>query len=99
MKINVQSVHFDADSKLVDHIQKRADKLDQYFDHIISGEVILRIDKSEEKENKVAEFKLEVPGNNLFAKKQARSFEEATDEAVEALRRQVKRTKEKLRGH
>jgi putative sigma-54 modulation protein len=99
MKLDIQSVHFKADQKLLDFIQSRADKLDQYFDGIISGEVILRLDKSETKENKIVEMKLEVPGNNPFAKKQAASFEEATDECIEAMRRQVKKVKEKLKAH
>ena len=99
MKLDIQSVHFDADSKLVDFIHKKTDKLDQIYDGIISGEVILRLDKSDVNENKIAEIKLEVRGNNLFAKKQCKSFEEATDEAVEALRRQVKKMKEKMLAH
>lgn len=99
MKLDIQSVHFDADKKLVDFIQRKTDKLDQIYDGIISGEVILRLDKSEDNANKIVEIKLEVPGNNLFAKKQCRSFEEATDESVEALRRQVKKMKEKLYAH
>ncbi len=99
MKLDIQSVHFKADQKLLDFIQGRADKLDQYFDGILSGEVILRLDKSESNENKIVEMKLEVPGNNPFAKKQAATFEEATDECVEAMRRQVKKVKEKLKAH
>ncbi|MDR9397943.1 ribosome hibernation-promoting factor, HPF/YfiA family [Salibacter sp.] len=99
MKLDIQSVHFDADQKLVDFIQRKADKLEQYFDGIISGEVILRVENTEDKTNKIVEMKLEIPGNNPFAKKQCKTFEEATDSCVEALRRQIKKTKEKLRTH
>ena len=99
MKLDIQSVHFKADQKLLDFIQDRADKLDQYFDGIISGEVILRLENSETRENKIVEMKLEVPGNNPFAKKQAATFEEATDECIEAMRRQVKKVKDKLKAH
>jgi putative sigma-54 modulation protein len=99
MKLDIQSVHFKADQKLLNFIQEKADKLEQYFDGIISGEVILKLDKDEHKENKIVEIKLEVPGNNPFAKKQAASFEEAADECIEALRRQVKKVKEKLKAH
>jgi putative sigma-54 modulation protein len=96
MKLNIQSIHFDADQKLLDVIQGKADKLDVYFDKIVSGDVFLRVEKSDNRENKLVEIKLIVPGNDLFASKKSSSFEEATDEAVEALRRQVKRLKEKL---
>jgi len=96
MKLNIQSIHFDADQKLLDVIQVKTDKLDQFFDRIVSGELFLRVEKSDNRENKLVEIKLIVPGNDLFASKRAASFEEAVDEAVEALRRQVKKLKERL---
>lgn len=99
MKLDIQSVHFKADQKLLDFIQIKADKLEQYFDGILGGEVILRLDKNDERENKIVEIKLDVPGNSLFAKKQKASFEEATDEAAEALRRQVIKLKDKVKAH
>ncbi len=99
MKVNVKinSVHFDADKKLIEFIQERVNKLSNYYDKIIDSEVILKIENSHDTENKVAEIKLLIPGNDVFAKKQCKSFEEATDLAVEALRRQLKKHKEKLR--
>jgi len=95
MKLQMHSIHFDADNKLVDFIQKKADKLETFFDRIIDGEVFLRIEKNESNENKVIEIKLNIPGNQLFAKQQSSSFEAAADEAVESLRRQLKKHKEK----
>ncbi len=99
MKVNlkVSSVHFDADKELVKFIHDRVDKLANHFDKIIDGEVVLKVENSNNTENKVAEIKLLIPGNDIFAKKQCKSFEEATDTAVEALRRQLKKHKEKLR--
>ena len=99
MKVNVKinSVHFDADKKLITFIEERVNKLANYYDKIIDGEVVLKVENSNDTENKVAEIKLLIPGNDLFAKKQCKSFEEATDTAVEALRRQLKKHKEKLR--
>jgi len=97
MKLKIHSIHFDADQKLVDFVQEKVDKLDHFFDKIIDGEVFLRLDKASKNENKIAEIRLNVPGSNLFAKKQSKSFEESTDIAVEALRRQVKKHKEKLK--
>jgi putative sigma-54 modulation protein len=99
MKVNlkVSSVHFDADKKLVDFIHERVDKLASHFDKIIDGEVVLKVENASNMENKVAEIKLLIPGTDMFAKKQCKSFEEATDMAVEALRRQLKKHKEKIR--
>jgi putative sigma-54 modulation protein len=95
MKLQMHSIHFDADRKLTDFIQKKADKLDTYFDRIIDGEVFLRLDKNEKNENKIVEIKLNVPGKTLFAKHQSDSFEASADEVVEGLRRQIKKFKEK----
>lgn len=99
MKVNVKitSVHFDADKKLIDFIQERVNKLNVFYDKIIDSEVVLKIENTSAAENKIAEIKLSIPGNDAFAKKQCKSFEEATDSAVEALRRQLKKHKDKLR--
>ena len=96
MKLQLQSIHFDADRKLVNFIQKKADKLDTFYDRIVDGEVMLRLEKDESKENKILEFKLNIPGVQLFAKEKANSFEKAADEAVESLRRQLRKRKDKV---
>ena len=98
MKIRVQSIHFTADVKLLDFIQKKTDKLDQFFDQIIGGEVYLKLENTDKEENKISEIKLLIPGNDLFAKEQCKTFEEATDKAIESLRKQIDKHKEKLRS-
>ncbi|PST82310.1 ribosome-associated translation inhibitor RaiA [Pedobacter yulinensis] len=98
MKIRVQSIHFNADQKLLSFIQKKVDKLDQFFDHIIGGEVYLKLENVEDEANKISEIKLIVPGGTLFAKEQCKTFEEATDLAIESLRRQVNKHKDKTRA-
>jgi len=96
MHIKVHSIHFDADYKLINFITEKVNKLEHFHDQILSGEVFLRLEKSDVNENKVAEIKLNVPGKELFAKKQSKTFEEATDVAVEALRRQIRKHKGKV---
>lgn len=96
MDVKVNSVNFTADQKLVTFVNEKVNKLQLFFDNIIKGEVFLKVDKDQEKENKLAEIRILLPGKELFAKKQCRTFEEATDLAVEALRRQVKKHKGKL---
>jgi len=73
-------------------------KLAHFFDHIISADVYLKVGNNHEVENKTVEIRLYIPGNDLFAKKTAKNFEAATDEVTEALRRQAKKRKEKVRG-
>jgi putative sigma-54 modulation protein len=98
MTVKIQSVHFDADKKLLEFIQERVDKLTLFYDGIINSEVILKIDKSDGVDNKIAEIKLHMAGNDLFAKKQCKSFEEAVDTSIDALKTQVKKYKEKMKG-
>lgn len=95
MELNVHSVHFSADRKLVDFVNEKVFKLETFFDDIITGNVILKVDKSSSNENKIAEIKLSLPGRELFAKKKSKSFEEAAELACEALRRQVVKHKTK----
>ena len=95
MDIQVHSIHFTADKKLIGFVSEKVNKLEVFFDNIIAGEVYLKLDKSNQKDNKIAEVKLLIPGKELFAKKQCKSFEEAADLAVEALRKQVTKEKER----
>ena len=96
MDIKVQAVNFTADSGLVEFTEERLGKLEQFFDQIISSEVFLKVDKADSKGNKDVEIRISIPGKDLFASKQCDSFEEAIDETVDALRRQVIKHKEKL---
>lgn len=98
MKVRVQSVNFTADQKLVNFIQSKMDKLDQFYDRIINGEVFLKLDNNHTKLNKISEIKLHIPGHEMVVKKQCKSFEEATDLSAEALRRQLRKHKEKVRA-
>jgi len=98
MNIKIHSVRFDADAKLIEFIETRINKLVQLYDNIIGVEVFLRLVNDQKQENKVVEIKIDIPGNDLFAKKQEKTFEAACDSAIEALRRQVKKYKEKQRG-
>ena len=95
MKIRVQSIRFNADRKLLEFIQKKADKLDTFYDQIISGEVYLRLENVEDEANKITEIKLTIPGSQLFAKEQCKTFEEGTDLAIECLRKQIEKHKQK----
>ncbi|MDU0369467.1 ribosome hibernation-promoting factor, HPF/YfiA family [Hymenobacter endophyticus] len=99
MKVQIQSVHFDADQKLLDFIQKRLDKLETFYDRVTEGEVIMRLNNKDGIDNKTVEIKLYVPGGSLFAQEDAASFEAAADAAAESLKRQITKHKEKLVNH
>ena len=99
MKVNINSVKFKTDKNLEDFIIDKVNKLSSNYNGVISSDVILRLDNAEDHNNKVAEIKLNVPGVDLFAKKQSKTFEEATDLAIEAIRKQIIKHKEKIKGN
>jgi putative sigma-54 modulation protein len=98
MNIQIHSVRFDADKKLIDFVHQKLEKLTQFAEDIVNAEVYLRLDKDQERENKISEIKLELPGGPLFARKQSKTFEEATDESIDALKVQITKHKQKKRG-
>ena len=98
MNIQIHSVRFTADKKLIDFVNQKLGKLTLFSEGIVNAEVYLRLDNDEERENKVAEIKLEYPGGPLFSRKQSKSFEEATDDAIDALKKQITKQKQKMRG-
>ena len=98
MNIQIHSLRFDADKKLIDFVHQKLDKLTQYGEDIVNAEVYLRRDNDIEKENKISAIKLDISGKPLFAKKQSKSFEEATDDAIDALKKQITKHKQKKRG-
>src|SRR3954464_6542345 len=99
MKLQMHSVHFDADVSLTDFIQLRLDKLETFYDRITEGEVFLRLNNNDGIANKTVEVKLFVPGATLFTKETAITFETATDQAVDALKTQIKKHKDKMTSH
>ena len=97
MKLSIQSIHFTADTKLLDYVQKKCDKLDHFYDRITDGDVFLKL--VEGKKNKSVEIKMRVPGETLVAHEAGTTFEEATDLCVDKLKTQLIRYKEKQRSY
>lgn len=96
MKVNVQAVNFNVDRKLVDFIELKLEKLEKFYDRVISSDVFLKVESTSEKENKIAEVKVNVPGDSFIVKKQCKTFEEAVDQASNSLERLLVRRKEKI---
>ncbi|MBT8286502.1 MAG: ribosome-associated translation inhibitor RaiA [Flavobacteriaceae bacterium] len=99
MRVNTQSVNFTADRKLIDFIQRRMDKLDKYYDKVLTSDVFLKVENTSEKENKIFEARIRVPGDSFVVKKMCKSFEEGADSAVSSLERQLIKRKQKIRPH
>lgn len=95
MNVNIQSVKFDADKKLIDFVNAKIIKLEKFAERAVAAEVIMKLDKDHEKGNKVVTVKLAMPGGDLVADCRSKSFEESVDESVDALRRQLEKHKDR----
>ncbi|MDE3235644.1 MAG: ribosome-associated translation inhibitor RaiA [Bacteroidota bacterium] len=97
MNVNIQTVHFDADVKLVDYVSRRAEKLNTFHDRIIKVDVFLKLDNVVHTiKDKMVEIRVHVPKHDFFVKASSKSFEESFDTALESIINQIKRKKEKL---
>lgn len=97
MNVNIQTVHFSADSKLISYIEKKLSKLFQFHDKITKIDVYLKLDNVVHTiKDKVAEIKVHIPKHDFFVKHSSKSFEESFDEALDSVIVQIKRKKEKL---
>ena len=96
MNVKIQSVKFDADKKLVDFVNGKMAKLERFVEGATSAEVIMKLDKDTERGNKVVTIKLIVPGGDLVADYRSKSFEESVDEAIDALKKQIEKHKERF---
>lgn len=97
MKLNIQAVNFNADSKLLNFVQSRLDKLDLFYDRIVASDVYLKVENTSVKENKIVDIKLHIPGDKFVVKKQCKTFEEAIDSACNSLERKLVKKKKKPR--
>jgi putative sigma-54 modulation protein len=98
MKVFVQSVNFNADISLIEFVERKVTGLGKFYDRIIDSDVFLKVQQTSEKQNKLVEIKINLPGSDLVVKKQSKTFEEATMLAVDSLKRNLMKKKEKIRA-
>lgn len=98
MKVHTEAVQFKADRKLTDFVERKLGKIEQYFDRVIEARVTLKLENSGQVRDKIAEARLQVPGEVLFAKATHKTFEGSVDSVVQSLKRQIKKYKEKVRN-
>ncbi|HBR52847.1 MAG TPA: ribosome-associated translation inhibitor RaiA [Flavobacteriaceae bacterium] len=99
MKVNVQAPNFTVKESLIQFLEKRLQKLEQFYDKIVYADVFLKVQKTSEKQNKITEIILSVPGSDLICKKESKTFEAAIDECIQSLERQLKKRKQKQRAY
>lgn len=96
MNMNIETVHFTADTKLIDHVTRKVQKLNTFHDRIVKADVFLKLDNvAHTIKDKVAELRIYVPGHSFFVKCCSKSFQESFDSALDAAINQIKRRKEK----
>ncbi|MBU2557271.1 MAG: ribosome-associated translation inhibitor RaiA [Bacteroidetes bacterium] len=97
MKVNINSVHFKVDQKLESFLTNKIEKLSSKHNDMIGSEVTLKLENTDTPDNKITEIRLLLKGNDLFASKQSKSFEEAADAAIDALKKQLEKHKKKTK--
>jgi putative sigma-54 modulation protein len=97
MKVFTQSVNFNADNELIELVETKVSALTKFHDKIVDAEVFLKVQKTSDKENKITEVKINIPGSELIIKRETKTFEEGINAAVDSLKRQLKKSKEKHR--
>ena len=95
MNVQIQSVKFDASSKLIEFIEKKLAKLDRVAEEATGVDVVLKLEKDDEKGNKIVVITLRMPGGDIRVEEQAHTFEEAVDSAKDVLKRQIEKRKDK----
>ena len=95
MKVMINSVHFKADQKLEDFITQKVEKLCSKYSEVINAEVSLKLDNTDTPENKIADIRLVLRGDDLYASKQSKTFEESIDTSIDALKKQLEKYKGK----
>ena len=97
MNVKIQTVHFDADVKLVEYVTRKLEKLNTFHDRIVKVDVFLKLDNVVHNiKDTVAEIRVHVPRHEFFVKASSKSFEESFDTALESIASQIKRKKQKL---
>jgi len=99
MKILIEAVNFNMDKGLKSYVEKKISSLDRFYDRIIEVEVYLKVQKTSDKENKISDIRVFIPGEDVVVKKTAKTFEEGVSMAVDSLKRSLKKAKEKQRTH
>ena len=99
MKVNVHAVNFNVDKKLVEFVEEKMNKLEKYYDKVVSSDIFLKVEKTSDKENKIVEVKIIVPGDEFIVKKQCKTFEEGVELAAESLEKLLLKRKEKISDH
>lgn len=97
MKVHTETVQFKADQKLINFIQEKLEKIDHYYDRVIDAHVTLKLENAGQVKDKVAEVRLNVPGETLVVKETQKTFEASVNRAVDGLKRQLIKYKERLR--
>ena len=98
MKVSVQSVNFNIDKDLMNFVEKKVESLEKVNDNILGAEVFLKVQKTKEKENKISDLRIMIPGNDVVVKKHSKTFEEGISTAVDSLKRQLLKRKEKQKA-
>lgn len=97
MNMQIHASGFTAAAELKEFLNEKFNKLETFYDKIISVDVYLKLESHSQVKEKIVDVKMNIPGTTLFSTEAAKTFEEAIDTSVDVLSRQLKRHKDKSR--
>lgn len=98
MTVYTEAVAFKADTKLIDFINEKLAKLESMFDRIIDARVVLKLENSGQVKDKIAEVRVNLPGQVLVAKNTHKTFEASILEIIDNLKRQIRKYKTRIQA-
>ena len=97
MKIDIQTVGFDAEQDLLDFTNEKINKLEKFFENITGIDVYLKSVPDNTENTKIAEVKVFLPGPSIYGEAQSDTFHGSIDEAVEKVKKQLKKRNELMK--
>jgi putative sigma-54 modulation protein len=96
MEVLIKSFDEEVSDNLKREIKKKFKSAERIYQRTVSCDITLFKEDNNDENDYCIEAKMVVPGNILFAKEKAESFESALDKLIPDIKHQLIRYKEKL---
>ncbi len=93
MEINIKSLKFDADQKLIAFVEKKVARLERFYEGLTEVNVTMTL--LHEPDNKDVKLQIHIPGEELIIQRNAKTFEDAVTECADAMKEKLTRAREK----
>ena len=99
MDVSVQFVKMDTSEFMEAFAIKKINKLAKRYGDIMKAEVFYKLEKDPKGKGKICEIQLSLSGPRIFAVSNEESFQEATDETINDIEKQLEKRKKELKPY